>query len=70
MTTPGADTERRRIEQALSQLGAKAANATDLSRQAKELCRRAEATLVAIQEEIDFLYGSLEGDDPPTTPGP
>lgn len=55
--------EYERIEQKLSQIGAKIANATDMSRQAKELANSAESTLIKAQKEIEALYVSLK-DDP------
>ena len=54
----------KRIEQKLSQIGAKIAHATDLSRQAKELSNSSESTLITVQKEIQVLYVSLEDDDP------
>lgn len=63
MRNNGISIECNRIEQKLSQIGAKIANATDLSRQAKELANRLESTLINAQKEIDFLYGSLEDND-------
>lgn len=55
--------ERKHIEEKLSQIGAQIANATELSRQAKEMARKAEAALIVAQEQVDFLYTSLGDDD-------
>lgn len=65
MEKHGINIEYKRIEQTLSQIGAKIANATDLSRQAKELANSSESTLIHAQKEIDALYVSLEDGDPP-----
>lgn len=55
--------EQKCIEQRLSQIGAKIADATDLSRQAKELAERSAFTLGNAQREIEALYVSLESDE-------
>jgi NurA-like 5'-3' nuclease len=61
----GMNMEYRCIEQKLSQIGAKIANATDLLHQAKELANSSESTLINAQKEIDALYVSLEDDNLP-----
>ncbi|MEM5767328.1 MAG: hypothetical protein AAGU32_03420 [Bacillota bacterium] len=58
------------IEQRLSQIGAKIANATDLSRKAKELASRSESTLISAQKEIEALYISLGRDGSPEASEP
>ena len=57
--------EYRCIEQKLSRISAKIANATDLSQRAKEIANSSESTLISAQKEIEALYVSLENDDPP-----
>ncbi len=50
------------IEQRLSQIGAKIANATDLSRKAKELASRSESTLISAQKKLKpsiFRWGAM-----------
>lgn len=54
----------KRIEQKLSQIGAKVAKATDLACQAKKLAKSSEAALIKAQKEIDALYVSLKDYDP------
>lgn len=56
--------EQECMEQRLSQIGAKIADATDLSRQAKELAERSVFTLGNAQKEIEELYVSLGSDGP------
>ena len=65
MEKNGMHMEYRCIEQKLSQISAKIANATDLSQRAKEIANSSESTLISAQKEIEALYVSLENDDPP-----
>ncbi len=50
-----------RIEQALSKIGAKIADATELSQRAKELCVHSEMVLINVRQELEELYVSLKG---------
>ncbi len=52
--------EQKRIEQTLSKIGSKIADATELSRRAKELTTNSEMMLTAAQQEIENLYVSLD----------
>ena len=54
------DLESKRIEKALSKIGARIARATDLSKQAKEMSAGSESILIHAQQEIEALYLSLE----------
>jgi hypothetical protein len=65
MDKNGIHMEYRCIEQKLSQISTNIANATDLSKRAKEFANSSESTLISIQKEIEALYVSLENDDPP-----
>ena len=51
--------EQKRIEQAFSKIGSKIADATELSRRAKEITTNSEWMLTAAQQEIETLYVSL-----------
>lgn len=55
--------EQKRIEKALSDISAKIADATDLSRQAKEMTSSSEAILINAIKEIEVLYVSLGDED-------
>ncbi len=65
MEDNGMHMEYRCIEQKLSQISARIADATDLSQRAKEFANSSESTLISVQKEIEALYVSLENDDPP-----
>ena len=56
------DIKYKRIEKKLSQIGAKIADAIDMSRQAKKMTSGSEAILINAQREIEALYVSLEDD--------
>lgn len=50
----------RRIEQSLSQIGAKLAVAFELSQKAKEMSDSSEAILMSAQQDLQELYVSLD----------
>lgn len=52
--------ERRRLEQSISKIGAKVADAGELANRAKELTSKSEALLIRIQQELEELYLSLD----------
>lgn len=52
--------ERKRLEQSISKIGAKVADAVELSTQAKELTTGAESILISVQQELEELYLSLD----------
>lgn len=52
--------ECKRVEQSLSKIGAKVADAADLSAKAKELTTGAESILISAQKELEGLYLSLD----------
>ena len=51
--------EQKRIEQALSQIGSKIADATQLSQKAAALTIHSETLLIDAQKEIENLYISF-----------
>lgn len=52
--------ERRRLEQSISKIGAKVADAGELTNKAKELTAGLEAILIRVQQELEELYLSLD----------
>jgi hypothetical protein len=52
--------ERKRLEQSISKIGAKVADAVELSNKAKELTTGAESILISAQQELEELYLSLD----------
>ncbi len=52
--------EQKQIEHALSKIGSKVADATALSRKAKELVAASELLMMAAQREIENLYVTLD----------
>jgi len=44
------------IEEVISHIGAKVADAVDLSKKAKEMLARSEALLIDVQQELEGLY--------------
>lgn len=52
--------ERRRLEQSISKIGAKVADAGELANKAKELTAGSEAILIRVQQELEELYLSLD----------
>ncbi len=50
----------KHIEEAISHIGAKIADAVELSQKAKELSVNSEALLSTVQGELEALYVSLE----------
>ena len=52
--------EKKRIEKALSQWGAKVVEATEKTYSAKKLCGEANLLLMAMQTEIAELYAWLD----------
>jgi hypothetical protein len=55
--------ERKRLEQSISKIGAKVADAVELSNKAKELTTGAESILIRAQQELEELYLSLAKED-------
>lgn len=53
------DMEQKRVEQTLSKIGSKIADATQLSRKATALTIHSETLLIAAQREIENLYISF-----------
>lgn len=49
----------KRIEESISRIGAKIADAVDLSRKAKWLSVNSEALLIDVQQELEELYVSM-----------
>jgi hypothetical protein len=49
-----------RLEQSISKIGAKVADAVELSNKAKELTTGAESILIRAQQELEELYLSLD----------
>ena len=52
--------ERKRLEQSISKIGAKVADAGELANKAKELTAGSEAILIRVQQELEELYLSLD----------
>lgn len=52
--------ERRSLEQSISKIGAKVADAGELANKAKELTAGSEAILIRVQQELEELYLSLD----------
>ena len=48
------------IEQSLSKIGAKIADAAEFTQQAKKLCAHSEMVLINAQRELEELYVSLK----------
>jgi len=63
----------KRIKQSLSRIGAKIADAADLSQKSKQLSANSEALLIAALKDLEELYVSLDdqlmGDVYPSTGG-
>jgi hypothetical protein len=51
------------IEEAVSHIGAKIANAVDQAKQAKVLSANSEALLIDVQRELEDLYMALDNSE-------
>ena len=55
--------EHTQLEQTLSKIGARIADATDLATRGKQITIQSEAILMEAQKDIEALYVSLESAD-------
>jgi len=60
MDTENNKSQVKKIEEAISYIGAKVADAAELSQQAKRLSGNSEALLINVQQELEDLYVSLD----------
>ena len=54
------DIQIKRLEESISRIGAKGANAAELSRQGNVLSAHLAALLVSVQQELEELYITID----------